>query len=55
LGLTPVVDHFVKMQLVKCELLKNSTSEDIQKIYKTQESRYANSQKYGATLGTRQW
>ena len=33
LGLTPVVAYFEKMQIVKCELLKNSTSDDIRKLY----------------------
>ena len=33
LGLTSVVTHFEKMQIVKCELLKNSVSDDIKTIY----------------------
>ena len=33
LGLTSVVVHFEKMQIVKCELLKNSVSGDIKAIY----------------------
>lgn len=41
LGLTPVVVHFEKMQIVKCELLKNSVSDDIRELYVARERRYA--------------
>ena len=41
LGLTPVDVHFEKMQIVKCELLKNSVSDDIRKLYAARETRYA--------------
>lgn len=38
LGLTSVLDHFESMQLVKCELLKNSTDLSIVKLYKNKET-----------------
>lgn len=41
LGLTPVEVHFEKMQIVKCELLKNSVSGDICKLYAARETRHA--------------
>ena len=37
LGLTCFSDHYEKMQLVKCELLKNSVDESVKKIYKARE------------------
>ena len=33
LGLTPVDEHFQKMQLIKCSLLKSSVSGDVRRIY----------------------
>ena len=37
LGLTCFSDHYEKMQLIKCELLKNSIDESVRKIYKARE------------------
>ena len=34
LGLTSIVDHFERMQLIKCSLLQNSVDNDIQQLYK---------------------
>ena len=33
LGLTPVTDHFERMQIVKCQILKHSVCDDIRAIY----------------------
>lgn len=35
LGLTPVIDHFERMQVVKCQILQHSVCEDIRAIYST--------------------
>ena len=37
LGLTAVTDHYQRMQLVKCELLRHSKDPVIQKLFKTRE------------------
>ena len=37
LGLTSIADHFERMQLVKCELLKNSVDESVRLLYSNRE------------------
>jgi len=39
LGLTSIVDHFERMQLIKCTLLQNSVDSDIQQLYKMREQK----------------
>jgi len=33
LGLTSIIDHYERMQLIKCELLQNSIDSTVQKLY----------------------
>ena len=39
LGITPISDFYQRMQLVKCELLRNSTDPNVQKLYETRQTR----------------
>jgi hypothetical protein len=39
LGITPVVDHYERMQLIKCQLLKNSVSTETRKIFEAKVER----------------
>ena len=41
LGLTSICDHYERMQLVKCELLRNSTDSDIRELYRSRSARNA--------------
>ena len=38
LGLTEISAHYQRMQLIKCELLRTSKGNTIQKLYKTREA-----------------
>lgn len=42
LGLTPVTDHFERMQIVKCQILKNSVCADIRAVYQAKVDRESN-------------
>jgi len=37
LGLTSIIDHFEKMQLIKCSLLQNSIDPTVQLLYRNRE------------------
>ena len=39
LGLTSVVDHFERMQIIKCFLLQHSEDADVRKVYESREKR----------------
>ena len=39
LGITPISDFYQRMQLVKRELLRNSTDPNVQKLYETRKTR----------------
>ena len=41
LGITPISDFYQRMQLVKCELLRNSADPNIQKLYQTRQRKNA--------------
>ena len=38
LGITPIFDHFQRMQLIKCDLLQNSVDDSIRTLYKHREN-----------------
>ena len=42
LGLTSIVDHFERMQVIKCSLLQNSIDPSVQTIYKNREIKNSN-------------
>ena len=44
LGLTSIIDHYERMQLIKCELLQNSIDSTVQKLEQT---KMQNSPKFG--------
>ena len=41
LGIPPISDFYQRMQLVKCELLRNSADPNIQKLYQTRQKKNA--------------
>merc|ERR1712113_1216019 len=43
LGLTPVVDHFERMQIVKCQILRHTVCEEAKAIYEAKAKREATS------------
>jgi len=41
LGLTPISDHYQRLQVVKCELLRNSKDSTIRELYTARQTKNA--------------
>ena len=47
LELTSIIDHYERIQLIKCELLQNSIDRSVQKLYHIRADKMPNSPKFG--------
>ena len=47
LGLTSIIDHYERMQLIKCELLQNSNDSTVQNYIISEQTKMQNSPKFG--------